>query len=153
MSRSQYSSYLTMLTIQLELGTIACSVYITGAQEWHIVSLLGDVTSPTTVAHYASMTSHLRILSTEKHWQPGRQHTVYTNKRRTKYIVRHWTSREAFVQQWKGDWSVSPSIAWFAHPWFTSLTDALPVFDLLYNGCANHATVGKRFSPPSTNVM
>ena len=28
MSRSQYSSYLTVLTIHLELGTIACSVYI-----------------------------------------------------------------------------------------------------------------------------
>ena len=39
----------------------------TGAQEWHIVSLLGDVTSYTTVAHYVSMTSDLRVLSTEKH--------------------------------------------------------------------------------------
>ena len=28
----------------------------TGAQKWHIVSLLGDVTSPTTVADYVSMT-------------------------------------------------------------------------------------------------
>ena len=45
-----------------------------------IVSLLGDVTSPTTVAYYVSMTSDLRILSTEKHWPPRRQHTVYTNK-------------------------------------------------------------------------
>ena len=27
-----------------------------GALKWHIVSLLGDVTSPTTVAHYVSMT-------------------------------------------------------------------------------------------------
>ena len=42
-------------------------VYATGAQEWHIVSLLGDVPSPTTVAHYVSMTSHLHVLSTEKH--------------------------------------------------------------------------------------
>ena len=32
-------------------------LYYTGAQEWHIVSLLGDVTSPTTVAHYVTMTS------------------------------------------------------------------------------------------------
>ena len=31
-------------------------VQTTGAQKWHIVSLLGDVTSPTTVAHYISMT-------------------------------------------------------------------------------------------------
>ena len=28
----------------------------TDAQNWHIVSLLGDVTSLTTVAHYVSMT-------------------------------------------------------------------------------------------------
>ena len=42
-------------------------VYTTGAQEWHIVSLLGDVTSPTTVAHYIIMTSDLHVLSTEKH--------------------------------------------------------------------------------------
>ena len=31
-------------------------VYIRGAQKWHIVSLLGDVTSPTTVAYYVSIT-------------------------------------------------------------------------------------------------
>ena len=37
------------------------------AQEWHSVSLLGDVTSPTTVAHYVSMTSGLRVLRTAKH--------------------------------------------------------------------------------------
>ena len=41
--------------------------YTTGAQEWHTVSLLGDVTYPTTVTHYASMTSELRVLITEKH--------------------------------------------------------------------------------------
>ena len=31
-------------------------LYSTGAQKWHIVSLLGDVTSPTTIAHYVSKT-------------------------------------------------------------------------------------------------
>ena len=31
-------------------------VYSTGAQEWHNVSLLGSVTSPTTAVHYVSMT-------------------------------------------------------------------------------------------------
>ena len=41
--------------------------YTTGAQEWHIVSLIGDVTSPTTVANYVSMTSDLCVLCTEKH--------------------------------------------------------------------------------------
>ena len=40
-------------------SVLPCSealVYITGAQKWHIVSLLGDVTSPTTVVQYVSMT-------------------------------------------------------------------------------------------------
>ena len=41
--------------------------YSTGAQEWHILSMLSDVTSPTTVAHYVSMTSNLHVLITEKH--------------------------------------------------------------------------------------
>ena len=31
-------------------------LYATGAQKWHIVSRLGDVTSPTTVADCVSMT-------------------------------------------------------------------------------------------------
>ena len=34
-----------------------CSIQTTGAQEWHIVPLLGDVTSPTTAVPYSSMTS------------------------------------------------------------------------------------------------
>ena len=38
-----------------------------GAQEWQIVSLLGDLSSPTTVTHYVSMMSDLHVLSTEKH--------------------------------------------------------------------------------------
>ena len=41
--------------------------YRTGAQEWHIVSLIGYVTSPTTAVHYVRMTSDLRVLNTEKH--------------------------------------------------------------------------------------
>ena len=82
----------------LELSLWKSTLYTTGAQEWHIVSLIGDVNSPTIVAHYVSVTSDLRVLSTEKHWVPRRKHTVYTNKRlecKGKYIVRHWTSREA----------------------------------------------------------
>ena len=35
---------------------LCCMLQGTGAQKWHIVSLLGDVTSPTTVANYVSMT-------------------------------------------------------------------------------------------------
>ena len=38
------------------LSILDMIVQITGAQEWHIVLLLGDVTSPTTVALYVSMT-------------------------------------------------------------------------------------------------
>ena len=52
----------------------------TGAQEWHILSLLDDVTSPTSAVHYVSMTSDLRVLSTEKRSPVRRQHTMYTNK-------------------------------------------------------------------------
>ena len=36
-------------------GSVAF-VYCTGAQKWPIVSLLRDVTSPTTVAYYVSIT-------------------------------------------------------------------------------------------------
>ena len=41
-----------IVSTALLLHTLAA----TGAQKWHIVSLLGDVTSPTTVADYVSMT-------------------------------------------------------------------------------------------------
>ena len=64
-------------------------------------------------SHYVSMTSDLRVLSTEKHWPVRRQHTMYTNKSsqcRGKYIVLHWTSREASLRHssgW-GTWSFSP---------------------------------------------
>ena len=94
--------------------------YTTGVQEWHIVSLLGEVTSPTTVTRYVSMMSDLCVLSTEKHWQPVdsircTQTTIYSA--RTKYMVRRWTSRElCYVTAVDGDWSVSPSVAWFVHP-------------------------------------
>ena len=88
-------------------------MYTTGAQEWHIVSLLGDVTSPTSAVHYVSMTSDIRVLSTEKHCPVRRQHTVYINKSlqcKGKYIVCHWRSREASLRHSSG-WgtcSVSP---------------------------------------------
>ena len=40
----------------VELQGIPKMNQVTGAQKWHIVSLLGDVTSHTTVADYVSMT-------------------------------------------------------------------------------------------------
>ena len=87
--------------------------FSTGAQEWHVVSLLGDVISPNTAVHYVSMTSDLRVLSTEKHCPVRRQHTVYTNtsySARGKYLVRHRTSREVSLRHNRGwgTWSVSP---------------------------------------------
>ena len=50
-----------------------------------------------------------------------RQHTVNTNKRlQCKYEVHSSPLNKygGFVtsHQWMGDWSVSPSVAWFAHP-------------------------------------
>ena len=49
-----------------------------------------------------------------------RQHTVYTNSARGKYIVRRWSSREASLRHssgW-GNFKRFPSVSWFAHPWF-----------------------------------
>ena len=77
--------------IVYEIG-VEASQYTTGAQDWHIVSLLGDVTCPTTAVHYVSVTSDLRVLNTEKHCPVRRQHTVYKTRvfsSRGKYIVRH----------------------------------------------------------------
>ena len=61
-----------------------------------------------------------------------RQHTVYANSVREKYIVRHWSSREASFRhksEW-GNWKRFPAISWFAHPWsrvsasmFTMISD------------------------------
>ena len=66
------------------------------------------------------MTSDLCVLSTEKHWPPDdskrfTQTSVYSA--RTKYIVRHWTSREGPLRHSSG-WGTeafSPLVAWFAH--------------------------------------
>ena len=60
-------------------------VYTTGAQEWHIMLLLGDITSPTTVAHYVTMTSDLRVLITEVLTAAPTAHGVHTQT----FRVRH----------------------------------------------------------------
>ena len=91
-------------------------VYATGAQEWHIVSLIGDVTSPTTVVHYVSMTSDLRVLSTEKHCLVRRQHTAYTNKSlqcKGEVHSSPLSKLGSFVtsQQWMGDLKRFPSVS------------------------------------------
>ena len=69
-----------MQTCPVEMQGIPQMDQVMGAQEWHIVPLLGDVTSPTTAVPCGRMTSELRILSTEKNWPMSRQHTMYTNK-------------------------------------------------------------------------
>ena len=69
-------------------ATVIYSRQITGAQEWHIVSLLGDVTSPTTVAHYVSMTcSDNREALTAA----PTAHSVHKQA----FRVHHYASREA----------------------------------------------------------
>ena len=85
----------------------------TGAQELHIVSLLSDVTSPTTAVHYVSMTSEY-VFWAQKSTARCADSTRCTQTRvysaRGKYIVRHWTSREASLLRssgW-GTWSVAP---------------------------------------------
>ena len=102
-------------------------VQITGAQEWHIVSLLGDVTSPTSAVHYVSMMSDLRVLSTEKHCPVLRQHTVYTNKSlqcKGKVYSSPLNKQGGFVtsQQWMGDLKSFHSVSRFAHPWSSYIT-------------------------------
>ena len=66
----------------------------TGAQEWHIVSLLVDVTSPTTVAHYVSMTSDNREALTAA----PTAHSV----QKQAFRVNHWASREASLRHSSG---------------------------------------------------
>ena len=110
---SSYSASKNLFLVYYVLdGSAKCVVCIPRVRKWHIVSLLGDVTSPTTAIHYVSMSSDLRVLSTEKHCPVRRQHTVYTRvySARGKYIVRHWTSREASLRHssgW-GTWSIFP---------------------------------------------
>ena len=92
-----------------------------GAQEWHIVSLLVDVTSPTTDIHYVSMTSDLRVLSTEKYWLVRRQNTVYTNKSlqcKGEVYSSPLNKQGGYVtsQQWMWDLKRFPAVSWFAHP-------------------------------------
>ena len=70
------------------------------------------------VSHYCSTTSDLCVLSTEKHCSVRRQHTVYANSARGKYIVRHWSSRETSLRHSSGWGNLKrfPSVSWFAHP-------------------------------------
>ena len=114
-------------------------LYITGAQDWHIVSLLGDVTSPTTVAHYVTMTSDLRVLITEKHCSRA------DSRRCTQTSVQSspLNKQGGFVtsQQWMWAWRVSPqqhdlrTRALYARFWSTAVEQAVvcaPVFSEIF---------------------
>ena len=97
---------------QSYIRNIHLLLYTTGAQEWHIVSPLADVTS-TTVAHHVSMTSEYVFWaqrSTDRRADSTRCTQKSAYSARSKYIVRHWTSREASLHHssgW-GTWSASP---------------------------------------------
>ena len=64
-------------------------------------------------SHYCRpLSQNWRVLSTEKHWPPRRQQTVYTYKRleckgEVGYIVCHWASREASLRHSSG-WGTEP---------------------------------------------
>ena len=73
------------------------------------MSLLGDVTSPTTVAHYVTMTSDLHVLITEKYGQPRLQQTVYTNKRLE--FATEQVGRLRYVTAVDGELKRYPSVA------------------------------------------
>ena len=109
---------------RIEFFSLNSSIQQTGAQEWHIVPLLGDVTSPTTAVPQGSMTSELRVLSTEKHWPVRRQHTMYTSKSSQCKGEVHSSpvnKQGGLVasQQWMGELKRFPSVSSFAHPCYS----------------------------------
>ena len=80
--------------------------------------------------HYCRPLRHydvwLRVLITEKHWQPRRQHTVYRNKRLE--FATEQVGKLRYVTAMDGGLKPFPWVAWFAHPWSTSTK-----FDKKYN--------------------
>ena len=80
-------------------------------------------------SHYCRPLRHydvwLRVLITEKHWQPRRQHTVYRNK--SLEFATEQVGRVRYVTAVDGGLKRFPSAAWFAHPchrgyqWFKNI--------------------------------
>ena len=70
-------------------------------------------------SHYCRPLRHydvwLRVLITEKHWQPGRQHTVHRNKRLE--FATEQVGKLRYVTAVDGGLKRFPWVAWFAHPW------------------------------------
>ena len=69
-------------------------------------------------SHYCRPLRHydvsLRVLITEKHWQPRRQHTVYRNKRLE--FATEQVGKLRYVTSVDGGLKRFPWVAWFAHP-------------------------------------
>ena len=70
-------------------------------------------------SHYCRPLRHydvwLRVLITEKHWQPRRQHTVYRNKRLE--FAAEQEGKFCYVTAVDGGLKRFPWVAWFAHLW------------------------------------
>ena len=94
--------------------------YTTVAQKWHIVSLLGDVTSPTTVAQYVSMTcSEHREALTAAQTADGVHKEAFRVEGWSTLFATDQEGRFRYVTAVDGGLERFPSVAWFAHPWPT----------------------------------
>ena len=92
-------------------------------------------------SHYCRPLRHcdvwLRVLITEKHWQPRRQHTVYRNK--LLEFATEQVGKLRYVTAVAGGLKRFPWVAWFAHPWSMSSSNASPgifwtkIFNYLYS--------------------
>ena len=75
-------------------------------------------------SHYCRPLRHynvwLRVLITETHWQPRRQHTVYRNKRLEFATLQ--VGKLRYVTAVDGGLKRFPWVAWFAHPWVIRYT-------------------------------
>ena len=87
--------------------------WYTGAQEWHIVSLVGDVTSPTTAVHY------VRFMCSEHREALLSAPTAHGVRKQCKGEVHSSprSSREASLSHSSGWGNLKrfPSVSWFAH--------------------------------------
>ena len=80
-----------------------------GAQEWHIVSLLGDVTSPTTAVHYVSMTcSEHREALTGAPTEHGVHKHDFTEQGGSAYFATEQVSRLHYVAAVNGGLEACP---------------------------------------------
>ena len=103
------------------------------------MSLLGDVTSPTTVAHYVSMTC-----SDKRRTDSRAESTVYRNKGFE--FTNEQVGRLRYVTAVDGALKRFPSVALFAQPWpitfrlFVSLIYSYTPA-AVYDGCGSAAFV------------